>query len=252
MSSILKALKKLEEEQSGRSASSPAGSGGQFVAPMRTGQPLLLLIFGVGAGLLLAGGLYALLGRSEIRSSPPPVPQELKTAVPVAKTAPPPASAVAGKIAATVRPEITVPPVSPVVAPPGRPSAAAVVSPAAMNLTPLAIEEKPRPAIVSPVSSVPVAAMKTRTDPVESVQIERREIPSPGQQWTAPLLTVSEILSTSAGGRMAIVNGMPVMEGTMMDDLLVEKISTDQVVFIAGGRTVTVPLLKQPPAVDRQ
>lgn len=247
MSSILKALKKLEEEQAGRSASSPTGSSGQFVAPMRAGQPLLLLMFGIGAGLLLAGGLYALLGRSEDKASPPSVSQERHTDVPAAKAPPIAASAVA----------TTLPPKAPVrLTPPVATSAQSIaeipVTPRpAVNIAPASSENRPRPVVAASEPSALRVAAEPRSDSVEQVQVERREIPAPGQQWSAPLLAVSEILPTSAGGRMAIVNGMPVMEGTMVDGVLVEKIGVDQVIFVVGDRSVAVPLLPQQPAAGR-
>ena len=74
--------------------------------------------------------------------------------------------------------------------------------------------------------------------------MERREIPAPGQQWSAPQLVVSEILADAGGGRMAIVNGLPVMEGTMVEDALVRTIATDRVVFVIDGKTVAVPVGK--------
>lgn len=243
MSSILKALKKLEEEQAGRSASSPTGSSGQFVAPMRAGQPLLLLVFGIGAGLLLAAGLYVLFGRSEIQTSPPPVLQGLQTDIPAAKAVPTSVTKVASGVAASVPVESPVRAKAPSVVTPVQPAAVNAIAPrAVVNRAPVAPPILPSPAPVT----------KTRIDQVEHVEVKRREIPSPGQQWMAPNLTVSEILPTSAEGRMAIVNGMPVMEGTLLDGVLVEKIGADQVVFVVDGRTVVVPLMQQMPVVDRQ
>jgi hypothetical protein len=77
---------------------------------------------------------------------------------------------------------------------------------------------------------------------IADVQVERHEIPAPGQQWTAPHLEVSDILPATAGERMAIVNGLPVMAGTMVDDALVREIHADRVVFVIDGKTVAVPL----------
>jgi hypothetical protein len=260
MSSILKALKKLEDEQAGRAASLPGRSRGQFVAPMRSRQPLLLLMFGIGAGLLLAGGLYALFGRSDIQVSPPAVLQTKKAEVPAPMVVPTTDTTVAVNVATVVLPEISprpasvpaVSPTQPAAAIPDSPRTAKTIHRPAKTIPSGSMVDKPRSAMVPSVPSVSVSAPEIPIDSVERVQVERREIPLPGQQWSAPRLTVSEILSTSAGGRMAIVNGMPVMEGTMVEEALVEKIGADQVVFVVDGRTVMVPLAQPGPTSDRQ
>lgn len=234
MSSILKALKKLEEEQAGRPAASPSGSGGQFVAPPRAGRrPVLLLVVGIGAGLLLAGGLYALLGErsafSPATSSSPLVEKPADSSATVA-----PATDLAASKAAPAGPERTPPAVTP-----------------ALNAAPQ--EAIRRPAVTEPVKAgravavapAPVAGkIKTevRSGNVEQIQVERREIPAPGQQWAASHLTVSEILPDSGGGRMAIVNDLPVMEGTIVEDAVVKEIHPDRVLFVIDGKSVVVPL----------
>jgi hypothetical protein len=241
MSSILKALKRLEEEQTGRAASSSAGSHGQFVAPMRAGQPLLLLILGVGAGLLVAGGLYAAFGRSGI-SNASPVVQEQKVDVAATLSAP---------IVETIRvaSASSMAPVQSAVSVPATPAQTIVpvLSQPAAKTVSAKPEMRSQTEILSPARSEPRALAETRGDPVEPMQIEHREIPAPGQQWAAPHLTVSDILPAAGGGRMAIVNGMPVMEGTMIDEVLVENIGENQVVFVVEGRTVTVPLVQPKP-----
>lgn len=242
MSSILKALKKLEEEQSGRSA--PAGgSGGQFVAPVRAGQPFLLLILGVGAGLLLAGGGFALFGRPDIQGVSSPAQSNQKVDAPADHAAPLVTAVVADRMNAPV-------------ASPGqmqqRPAVAASAKPSdsvaariAAGYGSAAAERTPPSTTTEPVRTLPKAAAASGANQVENIEVQRREIPAPGRQWTAPLLAVSEILATSEGGRMAIVNGMPVMEGTMFEEALVEKIGDDHVVFVVEGKAVVVPLMQQ-------
>ncbi len=81
--------------------------------------------------------------------------------------------------------------------------------------------------------------------PVKQVQVSRIDIPAPGQEWVAPpQLSVSEIFPPTGGERMAIVNGLPVMAGTMVDEALVEEIHDNRVIFAIGGKRVTVPLQK--------
>lgn len=234
MSSILKALKKLEEEQAGRPVSSPVGSGGQFMATTRAGRrSLLLLGVGVGAGLLLAGGLYALLGEhsaiSPEISSLPSVQKPADLSGTVA-----PATDLAASKAAPYGPE----------------KVALAATPAITAATREAVKRSAETAPVKTVRAVagtpaPVAdkvRTKVRSDAVEQVQVQRREIPAPGQQWAASHLTVSEILADSGGGRMAIVNELPVMEGTVVEGAVVREIHPDRVLFVIDGKSVVVPL----------
>lgn len=245
MSSILKALKKLEEEQTGRAASSSAGSRGQFVAPIRAGQPLLLLILGVGAGLLVAGGLYTVFGRSGV-SSAPPVVREQKVDAAATVSAPAALRSVAAARLESASSGVSVPSTAPVPATSVR-STAPVSSQPATNTASAKPKVKSQPEVGATAHSEPEVFTETHNAPVVRTQVEHREIPAPGQQWAAPHLTVSDILPASGGGRMAIVNGMPVMEGTMIDEVLVEKIGENQVVFVVEGRTVTVPLARAEP-----
>lgn len=234
MSSILKALKKLEEEQAGRPVSSPAGSGGQFMATARAGRrSVLLLVVGVGAGLLLAGGLYTLLGERSVTSP-------ATSSLPLVQK---PAD-YSGTVAPATDPAVSK------AAPAGPERAAPAVTPA--------ITATPREAIKRPVETEPVKAgqavvaaptpvvakirAEVRSDTVEQVQVERREIPAPGQQWAASHLIVSDILTDADGGRMAIVNDLPVMEGTVVEGAMAREILPDRVLFVIDGKSVVVPL----------
>lgn len=233
MSSILKALKKLENEQAGQSSALSTGTGGQFVAPVRGGQSLLLLVTGIGAGLLAAGGLYVVYGRSDMANAPPVVQEQKVTgapAKPVAVVVPATVTKIDAAAPARIQPAAPVRPVAPVVPPVAAKTVSATIPLKSPTETP------------GPAHSEPMSQEKPQVNPVGDVHVERREIPAPGQQWTAPSLAVSDIMPASGGGRMAIVNGMPVMEGTMIDEMLVEKIGENQVVFVVQGRTVTVAL----------
>lgn len=225
MSSILKALKKLEEERTGRPDASVTRSGGQFVTPAGSRRnPPRLLAAGISVGLLLAGGLFLLLRESQVQN---PVSIATPAAPPaqiVVKAAPPPLQ----PAAAPPRPPVT-PGTEPV-----RPRVALPVSgPAAI---PPALPQS------EPVRGAPLAAAASASTPdrVEQVRVDHREIPHPGQQWAAPQLAVSDILPASGGGRMAIVNGLPVMEGTLVENALVEKILADRVRFVIDGKAVEV------------
>lgn len=245
MSSILKALKKLEEEQAGRQSSLPTGAGGQFVTASRAGQPVLLLICGVGAGLLLAVGLYALLGRSG--SDHPVVSVRPEQAPSVAATPAQPqiSTPQAGPVAVrSPAPAVLSRPETPARAPGNR--ANAIPAPAPVKIEPPIVRQPASRIVTATAGEVSrVAAAEIHANPVEQVQIERREIPAPGQQWSVANLVVSDVLATAEGGRMAIINGLPVMEGTMVEDALVREIHPDHVLFVIDGKSVAVPLSSQ-------
>jgi len=241
------------------------------VAPMVSGRlPLLLLVFGIGAGLLLAGGLFILFGgRIETTQAKPlaPAPAPVATVATVlaspaavkpastATTEPAPASP-QGK-AVTVTGEQRPPAAKPAVA---RSTAKAPAGVAPTVSSSSAKNEKvtPKPAVKSsampivqtavmppvPDASHPVAvsAAATSQEPIDQVRVESREIPSPGQQWTAPNLVVSNILPVSDKESMAIVNDLPVMEGTMVEDALVKEIHPDRVLFVIDGKSIVIPL----------
>jgi len=249
MSSILKALKKLEEEQAGRPAAvNRLRSGGQFLAShgARHWRPWLLVAGGVGCGLLLAGGAYLLSSHPDPRPLPAPAPNAAVSSgptPPVAKTTP-------------VFTPAAPPPHEPVK---GAPPQAAVVPPPVVATSP-AVAASPapvRPVAAVPASPPPVATTAPQPAPgtagtspapeaVKELQVEHREIPAPGQQWIAPHLEVSDILPASGGGRMAIVNGLPVMEGTMVENAVVREIGATQVVFDIAGKSIVVPVAKRP------
>ena len=213
MSSILKALKKLEEEQSGRAAG--GGEGGRFVgveSPAR--HAWLPLACGVGIGLLLSGAVFYWA----FVSSPEPVaaPAPAVSAPPVA-AAPQAAPRQDELPSAPARP--TPPPVTPM---PTRPLP-----------TPPPAATRSGPAAVIPARSAPAV--------VEQVAVERSDIPEAGRQWSAPHLAVSEILAAAGAEPMAVVNGLPVMAGTVVDGALVKEIRPDRVIFVIDGKTVAVP-----------
>jgi hypothetical protein len=77
----------------------------------------------------------------------------------------------------------------------------------------------------------------------EQVNVAEIVLPPPGKVWAAPTLLVTEIFPASAaGGRMALVNGLPVMEGTRVDGALVIEIRAGEVLFESAGRSIAVPL----------
>lgn len=78
--------------------------------------------------------------------------------------------------------------------------------------------------------------------------MESFDIPPAGFQRDEPrgdgLLPylVSEIVYLADGGSMAVVNDLPVMEGTMVDGALLKQILADRIVLELDGRQVEVGL----------
>jgi hypothetical protein len=248
MSSVLKALKKLEEERRGEAPSPTAAanqrwaSGGQ---PSRRPRPWLLGIAGLALGLLVALAMVW-AGRKAapvaVLSNPAATPVAPVTTREVMPEQTPTAPPVA---APTVRPDLAKPVTS------GRVQSAVLEPGIGATRSSLAPPSSPAPVVESPALIPPPVAPPVRRGPsavlpeatVQQVQLNRFDIPAPGQQWVAPpQLTVSEIFPPTGGERMAIVNGLPVMAGTMVDEALVEEIHADRVVVLIGGKHVSVPL----------
>lgn len=232
MSSVLKALKKLEEERRGTVSTPSVAASGRWASggqPSRHQRPWLLLAVGVALGLLLAGSLVW-IGRDKPRVAAVPAP--IASPTPVAA-------------AATAHLE------------PAKPVEVSAVQPAApvpLPILPVREASPPVAARQPPARPVPIVAPVQRAVPptptevpVKPVQVDRVEIPAPGQQWVAPpRLTVSEIFPPTGGERMAIVNGLPVMVGTMVEEALVEEIHDDRILVSIGGKRVVLPLGKPP------
>lgn len=291
MSSILKALKKLEKEQIGQRGDPESGRS-QYLAPVkrrRTGRWLLLAA--VAGLLLVAGGMWFLddlatprLPRPAlpiVHAPPPPLPVNQPTiettvmkgeavkavtspATPaVASPAPraavdsapvkaPASSSIAEKklqpAVATVRPASKPATLTtPVPVRPAPPAAAVPVAARVPSPPPLVVKKPQAPAPKPANPAVPVAVSPVKLPPpqtapaaVEQVHVERHVIPAPGSQWSAAHLKVTDIFPDSGGGSMAIVNGLPVMVGTRVEDALVEEIHADRVIFSIDGHSVPV------------
>jgi general secretion pathway protein B len=237
MSSILKALKKLEEEQAARSTAPPLCSRGQYVAADSKRRRPVLLVGCIVVAILLVGVLFQAM--RDIRELPLPLQPTQPPAVVIAPSSPAPGQTATPALSSTTVSPATVavtraPPVvatlqsgQPTLVKPERASAG---GPAA---------EKPLPVDNRPIAAAPA-------EPIHQVAVERREIPLPGQQWRAPQLKVDEIIPAAGGEPMAIVNGLPVMEGTLVDNALVEKIHPDRVLFVIDGKVIEVRLSSSP------
>ncbi len=229
MSTILKALKKLEEE---KRAAAPETLLGQILvdrgARRRPARSVLLVSAGVAGGLLLAllagSGIFWLKSPSPVASVA--APAQPLPAEPTVVAAAEPGAAASSPAApgAKVLSEITTAVDRPVPAAPVLPQAVTV---------PLGTGEQV-PAGLAPAG---------RDMSPQQVRVDGPQLPPAGQPRAALNLEISEIFPASdAGGAMALVNGLPVMEGTWVDDALVKEIRRGEVLFEIAGRTVVVPL----------
>lgn len=247
MSSILKALKKLEEQNCAGREPSP----GLPASPSPVRRPAVWrgVGFGVAAGLL-AGGLlvWLLLGRSvappiaEVTAVPAPdVPAPLATVPTVAKEQPSPPVPTDGDAGEE-------PPTAPL-------KSSAEVTPSASE-TPVVKATPVKPPAVSPPPSAAVTA-RTTLDAVDlnaarelpEVRMESFEIPPAGFERVAPRPTgpppflVSEIVyEPGSNHNLAVINDLPVMEGTVVDGALLRRILSDRVILVSDGQDIEVPV----------
>lgn len=237
MSTILKALKKLEDEK--RASELSLDLQGKILADRpatrRSSKPVLWIGAGVAAGLILAVlAVTGYLGWKEL----PAVALSTKAQQPAVLTTVP---TVPEKPGNPVRAGKETAP-STVVRQEGagasvKPAPALVESSGAISSSPVL------PVVAAPgEGSAAVATQVPSGTVLKQEEVARREIPPPGQQWTAPHLVVSDILPASGGERMAIVNGLPVMTGTVVEDAVVREIQPGKVVFEIDGKSVAVPL----------
>jgi hypothetical protein len=240
MSTILKALRKLEEEQR---VAAPRDLPGQILAERaaapRRAHSALLVGTGVAGGLLLAllvgVGVHWLQGDAP-EGSPPP---RVAPAASVAESSGP--LAVQAEEHPSARPVEARAGGSPVASGTdlrhGSAPGAAIQDVSAPASRPVAatIREAPaRRGSMLPAGKEPAVAQVSVASPV---------LPPPGAVMTAPHLRVTEIFpAVATGGRMALVNGLPVMEGTRVDDALVKEVRAGEVLFEIDGRSVAVPL----------
>lgn len=219
MSSILKALKRLEEDKAER-LDAPVDIARDILRQTRKTShpaPRQLLVLVVGGLVVVAGGLFLLDQWHSTRASEP-----LAQAEPAVSPPPPP-------VIAPVEERPIVPP-----AVPGEPEIVEVQ----MSPPPVARPKEP------PIRAAAPAAKATATPktpvPVPSAQPVPVAVVEPAA-W--PPLAVSGIaFQTEREARLAVVNDLPVMEGTLIEGAQVEEILADRVRFAWKGRTFEVLL----------
>lgn len=226
MSSILKALRKLEEEKSRNTGGTPDIARNILKMGPRRKKSSWLLPASVVA-LLLAFSMtgYILWGETEFPSLPSESPQALLDMAPA--TDPPPAKE-------TPAPAAAAPVVSQAPEETSAPSELLHAVSAAEKEIPY------RPPSAAPFPAAPKAPQKP-VNMVQSPGIAKEENAEP-----LPALALSGIaFQDEREGRLAVVNNLPVMEGTVIAGARVVEISEDRVRFDFSGRSFEV-LLEEP------
>ena len=244
MSTILKALKKLEDE---KRAAAPVHFSARIVAAptaaRRSSHGVALIAAGAFGGLLLAVAVicgWFWLRSAEPEGGPSQVMPSAPSGPPALAALPAPVSEQPARNAKGPVAGASSRSAGNAAEPP--PATAPAPSQARLTVTPPTQPLPPPPGqSVSPRRAAATSPLH-EASPAE-VLVTDRQIPPPGQQWSAPHLEVTDIFPPSAGsGWMAVVNGLPVMEGTMVADAVVEEIRADRVMFLIQGKVVTVPL----------
>lgn len=212
MSSILKALKRLEEDKAER-LDAPVDIARDILRQPRNTRhpaPWKLLVPVVGGVVVVAGGLFLLDQWHSTRASEP-----VAQAEPAVSPPPPPA-------VAPIEVRTIVPP-----AVPGEPEIVEVQ----MSPPPVARPKEP-------------AARATAAPKAPVVQPDAKPVPAATvEQAALPPLAVSGIaFQTEREARLAVVNDLPVMEGTLIEGARVEEILADRVRFAWEGGTFEVLL----------
>jgi general secretion pathway protein B len=224
MSSILKALKKLEEEKArGREGSVDIARDILRGTSRRQTGPAWLLPALAAAVLLIAVAVavVGLLRREPEALVAPLLASPERAPAPVA-TSPPPA---------------TDPPVQEVRLPPS-PAAATGAQTAARRAASVVSAEPPTPAATA-VSPAPASKPPTVSAAPAEPAAEAPAAASPPR----PRLAVSAIaFQADREGRLAVVNDLPVMEGTAVEGMTVEEILPDRVRFSRQGQSFEVAL----------
>jgi hypothetical protein len=244
MSSILKALRKLEEQQAARrGGTSPAAHQAPVPGP-RWRAPTAILV----SVVLAVAGTVAVMNSLSPRTAPEtaaPAPQRQETAAPGSTVGLPepvlPAEPVTTPLAVTEQETVAVP------APLEEQVAVRVAvprsAPAARSRTAPAMPSLQEPETAAPFSATarttPTQTSSRPHSPPEARQVDRALAPPP-----PPLsITVTGIAwQKGESDRIAMVNGSPVSEGTVVAGARVVEIKPDRVRFSRDGAVFEVPI----------
>ncbi len=237
MSSILKALKKVEEEKAARLSGQTDIS--RAILPDRTSQnrrrPSMPVIGGVLLLALLILGVSVTLLRSRGTSTRMDAPRH--PAQPAPAVAPPSTPPVAG-------PSIPAPP---------SPAPLVTREPASVQPPPLPMprQQSPRPTSPQPLQTPPEPFSRPLPLPTATPQTPAETtarpapVPASPQPHGVPTLRVSGIAwQKDSASRLAIVNGQPVGLGAAVSGATVDEIFPDLVRFSYKGEKIEVGLGK--------
>lgn len=236
MSSIFKALKKLESEQ-GRTSGMPSLPSvllNDPPAPQRRVHPAILVCVGLAVGATLGLAGLMLIAQPDQQVKLPAV------ATPVPSASVPKAEPVAD--AAPVQVESTV---------------RAAKEPNVAKTEALQKPAVKKPAAApAPVTRQEKLALLPTEKTIEEVRFDREAVatvvkpvkqPAPVVPEPTLSLLVTEIYYQPEGQEsMAVVNDLPVMEGTQIDEAVVKKILPDRILFLVQGGQVEIPLKSIP------
>lgn len=224
MSTILRALKKLEHEKAARKPeqadldleflNSPAPAPRRSLVKTAVVVSLLIAVGGAATYLYLTG--------SDKQPAPvqPPAPQPRQAVLKAATTVMPTAAPLANRSSASAPGAVPAPPIQAVQKPGPSPQAVTPVPPAAK----VQADTPPKPA--------PVAKQHAPQPP---------KAPKPQLQTAPPLsLTVNGIALSDGEKRKAIVNGMSVSVGSTVGGARVEEILGNRVRFSYGGKSFEI------------
>jgi len=257
MSSILKALRKIEEEKRVASHAAPDLRMDQGLAETKP-RPLLPLIAGVALGSVCVGFFFLWSSSdftevaSQSRSQPQPQADAqvgvvgsnqaeqpvivLEEKSPVTPLSAPPAPTVREKtpekvVETSKIPEIILP---------AEPVPAVFTTPEPIKTLepPIAFEAQAKAKAPKVVKEAPKESMtSTRASKPESLPVKALLLP------VGASLKVTEVFyQDDPANSMAVVNDLPVMIGTFVDSAVVLEIRSDKVVFKIGDDTYDVPV----------
>lgn len=103
-----------------------------------------------------------------------------------------------------------------------------------------AVEMEPDMSGVSGVARSPRISDAPAKQPVAVLQPEPAKSETPGAGAVPAPFQVTEIFYQPDAGSMAVVDDLPVMEGTVVNGVLIDKIFPDRVRFIVDGRPAEV------------
>lgn len=249
MSSILKALRKIEEQKRSVDHVAPDLTVDQGAVPVKT-SPVLPLLTGVALGALVVAVTFLWLARDPADPlvspvQPPPAEQNHQavtqpTTGQPGSTLPPPAT----DSAAAPRSAL----------PPDRVGFSEKIPVVTLKPEPLAVAPRPRPVqavaqpVTQPATPLGKAVKAAAASPVAEAQTPppaAAVVPQSPETAEWPVLLVTEIFYQDDHlNSMAVVNDLPVMVGTQVDSAVVKEILPDSVVFTRGDKTLTVAVIR--------